>query len=161
MNKLSARLKDLKLDISKRFIRPNRDPPPLPEDIIDIILSYRFPDIQFDSPELFFHDLYRSDEHWKALISPLCLISRTWLAPARRILYRSITEAYNDEIHGPMLWETIQKYPHVRNYIRRMFLRSPFAASHFSRHYYSPSPLHHSSRSPVIRYQGYEFTLRF
>jgi hypothetical protein len=59
------------------------------------------------------------------------LISRAWLAPSRRFLYRSITEAYNNERRGPLLWDTIHKCPHVRKYIRRIYLRSQFAASHF------------------------------
>jgi hypothetical protein len=131
MNKLFAHFKDLTLDFSKGLTRSPRTPPHLPGDVIELIVAHRFPDVEFDSPEFLSCDSYRSEEHRKSHIAPFSLLSRAWLAPARRALYRSITEAYNDENHGPLLWDTIQKYPHVRKYIRRMFLRNPLAASHF------------------------------
>jgi hypothetical protein len=99
----------------------------LPEDVISVILDFRYPDIPYHSPWFTSYDGYRSDQNDKAYVALLCLISRAWLVPARRVLYRTITEYYNNVTHAPLLWDTITNFPHIRPLIRRMYLRNGVA----------------------------------
>jgi hypothetical protein len=134
MSSLSLRLKLLPHRVSKQWRKSHERTsaiPNLPEDAVELILAYRFPDIPFDSPDFDPNDQYRSDAQYKAAVEPLCLVARSWLNPARRVLYRTITEYYNNGTTGQLLWNTIMNFPHIRPYIRRMYFQTKVLKAFF------------------------------
>jgi hypothetical protein len=117
---------------AKRALKASQKTIPyLPSDVIEIIFSHRFPDLPSDILN-FPSDAFDNQEdlHPEGVeyMSSLCLVSRTWLTPARRVLYRTITEYHSDIA---LLWNTIFHCPHLRIYIRRMFLQSQAAKAQF------------------------------
>jgi hypothetical protein len=99
----------------------NRSPLHIHEDIIDLIFARLFPYIPFDSPEFYHNEISyhsRNDSYPpKCQIKPLCLISRSWLVPVRRVLYRTIS--FQSEI--PELWDILMNSPHLRIYVVRLY----------------------------------------
>jgi hypothetical protein len=50
----------------------------------------------------------------------LCLVSRDWLIPARRLLYRLIPEL--GKLHFDKLFRTIKELPDIRKYVQRLYI---------------------------------------
>jgi hypothetical protein len=96
--------------------------PELPEDVIEIIFDHLIPDTPFSSPDFSWNDRDADGGHTKKYIASLGLISRDWVNPTRRVLYRTIPQSYSTVQKSPLLWNTITIYPHVRNYVRRIHL---------------------------------------
>jgi hypothetical protein len=93
----------------------------LPEDVIDVILACLYPYISYDCLEFNPDDTSRNDVQCKALIARLCLVSRSWLNPAQRVLYRTITEDYINLTEGLIFWRTIENSPHLRSLVRQVY----------------------------------------
>jgi hypothetical protein len=101
----------------KRFAFPQ-----LPEDVIEVVLDHLSPDIPFSSPKFSWNGRDADAGYTKRYIASLGLISRAWINPSRRILYRTITPSYCTPRNSPLLWTTIATYSHVRKYVRRIHL---------------------------------------
>jgi hypothetical protein len=107
--------------------------PVLPEDVVEIIFYNLFPDHPFSSPDIFWSE-YSRNEPCTARRFPLCkaclaafyLLSRAWLNPTRRILYRTITHPYSSTLKGPLLWNLLNSSPHLRTYILRIHIHPKY-----------------------------------
>jgi hypothetical protein len=109
--------------------------PPLPEDVIEIIFYYLFPDLPFSSPEVSWGEEGCKERYTKARLAQFCLLSRAWLVPTRRVLYRTITHPYNHATKAPLLWNLINNVAQIRTYIFRLIML--------------PEDLHHVSLSEI------------
>jgi hypothetical protein len=92
-------------------------------DILETIFDHLDPTIHPHFP-LYSYDLEQNDRRKSKLksIAPLCLVSRSWVSPARRVLYRAIP---NLSINGfEKFLGTFEETPDIRLFVRWMYVYS-------------------------------------
>jgi hypothetical protein len=93
--------------------------PLLNGDILESLFEYLDPRSLFSSESLYFDRIRDVDRDYTFLAS-LCLVSRSWLVPAQRLLYRviPILEYYPPRLFS--FYATISGNSRIRPYVRRL-----------------------------------------
>jgi hypothetical protein len=99
-------------------------------DIVELIVERTRPDISFNSPNF---SLSNDVERPYRFFAGLCLVSKMWLTPARRQLYRVLQPFIRTHIDYSSLFLTLDDNPDIRLYVLRMHmdLNSRFDARPF------------------------------
>jgi hypothetical protein len=91
--------------------------PALNNDVLDIIFDHIIPYIPSDSV-LFLWETQYFELPNRKFLSPLCLVCRQWLVPARRILYKIVILS---STNSRKFAATIMGLPQVQNHVLRIY----------------------------------------
>jgi hypothetical protein len=94
-------------------------------DVIDSIMDLVEAPDAFDSPS--FDWMFDREKRNLSQLASLCLVSHTWLSPARRHLYRVIPDLHDDNLKKCL--QILRTNPDLLCYVRRIYVPDSISAS--------------------------------